>query len=83
MLSVLAATFVLAACGGGGGGGSTSAPTPRAPVNNGGDSSQEPTWQAGVFPAQSTFKDFCATPRSGIDSFSGEAFPDNCLRNSA
>lgn len=78
MLSVLAATFILAACGGGGGS-NTSAPTPTVPINTGGGnggSSDEPTWQAGVFPAQSNFKDYCATPRTGIDSFSGEAFPD-------
>lgn len=75
IFTIITAAFFLAACGGGGGNVSTT-PSPRTPVAGGGDNSQEPTWQIGVFPAEATFKDYCETPRAGIDPFTGSAFPD-------
>ncbi len=69
----VAATAILAACGGGGGGGSTApttvAPPPPPPPP------PPTTWQAGVYPAASTFKDQCQSPRSGVD-IEGNTFPD-------
>jgi hypothetical protein len=60
-------SLAVSACGGGGGGGGTTATLP--PTVTG------PTWQAGVYPASSSFINKCATPRSGADS-QGQAFPD-------
>lgn len=68
--TILSFGTLLSACGGGGG---SSASTP---VSGGGNTNQEPTWQIGVFPAQANFKDICETPRTGIDPFSGSAYPD-------
>lgn len=71
-LSMVACVLSLGACGGGGGGDSTtSTPTPApdpAPT--------EPTWVAGQFEPESDFFARCEVPRTGIDPFSGEAYPD-------
>ena len=67
-----AAFMTLGACGGGGGGGgnnSSPPPPPPPPTGSG------PTYQPGVYPAASTFKDQCANPRSGVD-IEGNPFPD-------
>jgi carboxyl-terminal processing protease len=37
---------------------------------------QDDDWQVGIFEAQSWYKDQCATPRNGIDPFSGQPYPD-------
>ncbi len=68
--TILSFGTLLSACGGGGG---SSASTP---VSGGGNTNQEPTWQISVFPAQANFKDICEAPRTGIDPFSGSAYPD-------
>lgn len=70
---IFSSAILLAACGGGG---SNSATNPTSPISGGGAVNQEPTWQIGVFSEQATFKDICETPRTGIDPFSGSAFPD-------
>jgi carboxyl-terminal processing protease len=64
VLSVLG----LHACGGGGGGGSSG--------SGNGSGSNSNAWMAGTFRPSSSFAARCAAPRSGIDSFSGKAFPD-------
>ena len=69
----LAVTISLLAGCGGGGGSSNSSPvvtTPPAPVT------PVPTWEAGVYEPQSQFIAKCETPRSGIDPFTGSAYPD-------
>jgi hypothetical protein len=68
---VAAMALALSACGGGGGGGG-STPTPggsTSPTPTG------PTWSPGVFPARSTYENFCATVRTGRD-LEGNTFPD-------
>jgi len=55
------------------GGSSSPAPatvTPPPPVNT------DPTFTKDVFQAESTFKDRCAVPRTGINPATGNAFPD-------
>lgn len=69
----LAVTISLLAGCGGGGGSSNSSPVvtaPPAPVT------PDPTWVAGVYEPQSQFIAKCETPRSGIDPFTGSAYPD-------
>ncbi len=62
----------LAGCGGSGGSSNSSAvvTTPPATVT------PDPTWEAGVYKPQSQFIAKCETPRSGIDPFTGRAYPD-------
>lgn len=64
------AALVAAACGGGGGGGGGS-------TSGGGTTggSSGPTWTPNVYQSASTFKNFCATVRTGVDA-QGNAFPD-------
>ena len=63
---------LLAGCGGSGGSSNSSAvvTTPSTPVT------PDPTWEAGVYEPQSQFIAKCETPRSGIDPFTGSAYPD-------
>lgn len=60
--------FALCLASGCGGGGSA-APTPVTPPVSG------PVWTQGVYQPASTFKDFCASVRTGSDS-QGRPFPD-------
>ena len=69
------AISLLTGCGGGGGSSSntpvaTTPTTPTTPVTS------EPEWEAGVYEPQSEFIAKCETPRSGIDPFTGSAYPD-------
>ncbi|OBP13626.1 peptidase [Rheinheimera sp. SA_1] len=73
-LFLLISTLTLTACGGGGGGGTTV--TPPAPNPGTGTIPVAPDWVAGQFPAESTLKNFCAAPRSGLDPYSNTAYPD-------
>ena len=72
--SVALAVMVTLLGGCGGGGGSSNNPpvatTPTTPVTS------EPEWEAGVYEPQSQFIAKCETPRSGIDPFTGRAYPD-------
>lgn len=52
-------------CGGSGGDG-----------DEGGDGSIPPTWSVNVFEDESEFKNLCQAPRSGIDPFTNDAYPD-------
>ena len=63
---------LLAGCGGGGGSSNTSpvVTTPTTPVT------PDPEWERGVYEPQSQFIAKCETPRSGIDPFTGNAYPD-------
>lgn len=65
----------LTACGGGSGGGSSSGAAGTGGTG-GGNTITAPTWVAGQFPAESTFKDFCQIPRTGIDPFTRQPYPD-------
>lgn len=67
---VLGAVLLLTACGGG------SSSSSLGPSSPGPTSPSGPTWTSGVFAAESTFKDFCASPRSGTDPATGSAYPD-------
>lgn len=76
MIAIAVFASLVAGCGGGGGGstvereGSTPT-TPTTPPTGGG-----PTWEAGVFEPQSEFIAKCESPRTGIDPFTGNAYPD-------
>jgi carboxyl-terminal processing protease len=65
-LLVLFACITLVACGG-----DSAQSAKQAPLLE-----QDNEWQAGIFKAQSRYKDQCATPRSGIDPFSEQLYPD-------
>ena len=62
----------LTGCGGGGGSSSNTSvgTTPTTPVTS------EPEWEAGVYEPQSEFIAKCETPRTGVDPFTGNAYPD-------
>ena len=56
--------LALGACGGGGGGG-------------GGMNNPPPSgWTPGVFEPYTSFDALCVNPRTGIDPFTGDPFPD-------
>lgn len=76
-VALLAGVPLLAACGGGGGSSSTPPPTQVSPPPPPPPppTSQGPTWTQDVFEPASTFKDQCASPRSGTNIL-GQAFPD-------
>ena len=63
---------LLAGCGGGGGSSNTPpvVTTPTTPVT------PDPEWERGVYEPQSQFIAKCETPRSGIDPFTGNTYPD-------
>jgi hypothetical protein len=70
-LSALALVLTLSACGSGGGSSTpTNTPPTTPPVSSG------PTWQAGVYESSDNFVAQCVTPRTGIDPFTGLAYPD-------
>lgn len=65
----------LSGCGGGGGGGTSS--TPVNPGTGGGTSTiVEPTWQAGVYAPEATFKNYCVAPRTQPDPTTGRVYQD-------
>ena len=76
-LSKLAAVIVatisfsgLTACGGGSNSNSSGpAPTPT-PTPTG------PSWQPGVFASASSLEAKCESPRTGIEPFTGQQYPD-------
>lgn len=41
-----------------------------------GGSSTAPTWSAGQFPAENTLKNYCQVPRTGIDPYTRQSYPD-------
>ena len=63
---------ILSGCGGGGGGGNTTTPVTTTP-----QVSNDPSWEPGVYESQSTFIAQCESPRTGIDPFTGSAYPDS------
>lgn len=66
--------ILLTACGGGGG---SSGNTGGGSGSGGGSGVTPPTWTAGVFPAESNFKNYCATPRTGTDPYNNnQPYPD-------
>ena len=69
----LAVTILLLTGCGGSGGSSDPSPvitTPTTPATS------APEWEAGVYEPQSQFIAKCETPRSGIDPFTGDPYPD-------
>lgn len=63
--------MLLGACGGGG----SSGENPGTVVPNPGNNSS-PVWQAGVYPAETQFQAQCAAPRTGIDPYNQQPYPD-------
>lgn len=57
-------SLLLTACGGGGSSAKQTSFNSNTP------------WTSGVFPSANTLKDFCQTPRSGIDPYTNQRFPD-------
>lgn len=80
-LAICLTTTILSACGGGSKSSSgedtiisnpsTPPSTPTPPDNSGNNA-----WQLNVFDDAETFKDLCASPRSGTDPFTNQVFPD-------
>ena len=69
---LISSVFLLTACGGGGSGNIGS-----GGGTGGGSGVTPPTWTAGVFPAESNFKNYCALPRTGADPYNNnQPFPD-------
>lgn len=64
----------LSACGGSGSSSTTPDPISVAPPAE--ETPSEPVWQAGVYEPESEFINQCVAPRSGIDPFSGNPYPD-------
>ncbi|GFD94187.1 peptidase S41 [Alteromonas sp. KUL156] len=64
--------LLLTGCGGSGDSSDPSSviTTPTTPVTS------TPEWEAGVYEPQSQFIAKCETPRSGIDPFTGDPYPD-------
>lgn len=74
LLALSLVTLSLTACGGSGSSGSSSV---GGGSGGGGTIPTAPAWVAGQFPAESTLKDFCQTPRTGTDPFnSNRPYPD-------
>lgn len=69
-ITLLISSLALAACGGGGGS-STTTPAPGT-----GTTPTAPEWVAGLYPPEDPIKNYCAAPRTGIDPYSNQAFPD-------
>jgi len=67
---VLAALVTVGACGGGDG---TTGSTGNGGSGSGGTSG---SWTAGVFEPSTTFRNQCATPRTGTDPATGRRYPD-------
>lgn len=67
--SFVVIALLLSACGGSGGG----APATGTPPGGGGNGTG---WVPNQFQAAATFKDMCASPRSGIDPSTGSPYPD-------
>ncbi|KKO44340.1 peptidase [Arsukibacterium ikkense] len=66
---LVSSVLLLTACGGGGSG--------NIGGTGGGTAVTAPDWTAGVFPAESNFKNYCATPRTGADPYNNNRpFPD-------
>ncbi|MEP7245331.1 MAG: S41 family peptidase [Gammaproteobacteria bacterium] len=65
---VAAMVLLAAGCGGGGQGNVTGVGS-----NNGGGST---IWQSGIYQPSSNFEARCASPRSGVDPFTKERYPD-------
>ena len=69
---LVSSVILLTACGGGGSGN----------IGGGGGSGSgggvtAPTWTGGVFAAESNFKNYCASPRTGKDTYNNnKPYPD-------
>jgi len=72
---MVVSVMAVSGCGGGGSGGAAVV-TPPAPNPGTGTTPTAPAWVAGQFPAEDSLKNFCAAPRTGIDPYSNQAFPD-------
>lgn len=71
-----AAVLSVSACGGSGGGAASPTDNGNGGGAGGGTTVTPPVWTAGQFAAEGTFKNFCQVPRTGIDPFSRQPFPD-------
>lgn len=69
--ALVLALMTLQGCGGGG-----SSPAPTNGNGSGGTTPTAPTWTLGTFNPEGDYKNFCASPRSGVDPYSGSAYPD-------
>lgn len=67
------AMLLVSACGGGGADSGSVTPPDSG---NGNPPSTTPVWQAGVYAPESQYQAQCAVPRSGIDPYSQQAYPD-------
>ncbi len=70
-LAVACVALMAAACGGGGGGYGGG-----GGGGGGGGPPADPTYTAGMYPAASTLAAYCASPRTGTDPYTHNAYPD-------
>ena len=74
---IVSATLITA-CGGGGASNDTTPTTPLTPTPPATPTTPtSPEWEQGVFEPASNFIAKCEVPRTGIDPFSGSAYPDS------
>lgn len=71
-LPSLVVLATMTACGGGG----SSSGTDNTGGGTGGGVPTAPVWTAGQFNNESDFKNFCVSPRSGVDPYNGGVYPD-------
>ncbi|MAA95566.1 MULTISPECIES: S41 family peptidase [unclassified Arsukibacterium] len=74
---LISSVILLTACGGGGSGNIGSGGGSGGGGSGGGSGVTPPTWTPGVFAAESNFKNYCATPRTGTDPYNdNQPYPD-------
>ncbi len=74
--TLLLSLMLVSACGGGGGSAGTTPGNGTTTPGTGTTPPAVPGWVAGQYAAEASLKNFCATPRTGTDPFSGTSYPD-------
>ena len=67
---------ILAGCGGGGSSNTSNTNTGGTGSTGGTGTISMPVYTAGVYKPEADYKNFCAKPRSGIDPYTRQAYPD-------
>ena len=75
-VAMLSAAIALAGCGGGGSSNTSNTNTGGTGSTGGTGTISMPVYTAGVYKPEAEYKNFCAKPRSGIDPYTRQAYPD-------
>ena len=75
-VAMLSAAIALAGCGGGGSSNTSNTNTGGTGSTGGTGTISMPVYTAGVYKPEADYKNFCAKPRSGIDPYTRQAYPD-------